>query len=321
MVSAHFAGRIATHSVLLKLALILQVSISDWIIDSGESNHMTSLKSLLFNIQPLIIPCLVSHSNGYKVKVTNSGSLTLFPNFTLHNVLYVPSFHYNLISVHKSVDRFNGIAQFTKVLCVLRGLSLKKPLALDKLDNGLYKLQAPMFRHDNCVSNSIFSSTCTVSGSSVVSSCNFALVVSNKIDIVWHFRLGHIPFSRMKGIPILSPCLSSKQSFPCPVCPLARKTRLSFPDNTIHSTAPFQLIHIDTWSLYHSSTSHLAKYFLTIVDDYPRATWTHLMGAKNNAFDLLKAFIVMVETHFNTHVQTVRSDNVFELGSSTIVTT
>lgn len=93
MASAHFAGRIATHSVLLKPALFSQVSISDWIIDSGASDHMTSLKSLLFNIQPLTVPCLVSLPNGYKVKVTNSGSLTLFHNFTLHNVLYVASFH------------------------------------------------------------------------------------------------------------------------------------------------------------------------------------------------------------------------------------
>lgn len=198
------------------------------------------------------------------------------------------------------------------------GPSLKNPLALGKLDNGLYKLQVPMFRPDNYVLNSVFSSACTVSSSSIVSSYNSAPAVSNKMDIVWHFRLGHIPFSRMKGIPVFSPCLSSKQSFPCSVFPLARQTRLPFPNSTIHSTAPFQLIHIDTWGPYHSSTSHGDKYFLTIVDDYSRATWTHLMGAKSNAFDLLKAFIAMVDTHFHTHVQTIRSDNAFELGSSTI---
>lgn len=34
------------------------------------------------------------------------------------------------------------------------------------------------------------------------------------------------------------------------------------------------------------------------------------MSAKSNACDLLKGFIVMVETHFQSIVQTVRSDNV-----------
>nr|XP_016511749.1 PREDICTED: uncharacterized protein LOC107828875 [Nicotiana tabacum] len=42
----------------------------------------------------------------------------------------------------------------------------------------------------------------------------------------------------------------------------------------------------------------------------------HLLGSKNNAFDMLKAFIAMLETHFHTKVQTVRSDNALELGSS-----
>lgn len=52
------------------------------------------------------------------------------------------------------------------------------------------------------------------------------------------------------------------------------------------------------------------------MDDYSRATSTHLLGAKINVFDLLKSFIVIVETHFHSHVQTVRSDNAWELGSS-----
>lgn len=135
-------------------------------------------------------------------------------------------------------------------------------------------------------------------------------------DIFWHYRLGHVPFSKMKDISVLKPFLSTKQSFPCPVCPLARQTRLSFSDSSIHSTAPFQLIHIDTWGPYHSPIHNRSRYFLTIVDDFYRVTWTHLMGAKRNAFDLLKAFISMVETQFSSKVLTVRNDNAFELGSS-----
>lgn len=38
--------------------------------------------------------------------------------------------------------------------------------------------------------------------------------------------------------------------------------------------------------------------------------------AKSNAFDMLKSFVTMVETHFNTTIKTVRSNNALELGSS-----
>ncbi|XP_070049893.1 uncharacterized protein [Nicotiana tomentosiformis] len=82
----------------------------------------------------------VSLPNGYKVKVHLVGSLTLFPNFTIHHVLYVPSFQYNLIFVYKLLEQYNVIVLFTRTFCVIRAPSLKMRLVLGKLDHNLYKL-------------------------------------------------------------------------------------------------------------------------------------------------------------------------------------
>ncbi|OIT07736.1 hypothetical protein A4A49_62856, partial [Nicotiana attenuata] len=71
-----------------------------WILDSGATNHMTYNKASLSNIKTLVYPFLVSLPNGYKVKVTIVGDVILSPQFTLKRVLYVPSFKFNLISVH-----------------------------------------------------------------------------------------------------------------------------------------------------------------------------------------------------------------------------
>ncbi|XP_070057790.1 uncharacterized protein [Nicotiana tomentosiformis] len=108
--------------------------------DSVASDHMTPHKDLLFNLQTLLVPCLVSLPNGYKVKVHLVGSLTLFLNFTIHHVLYVPSFQYNLIFVYKLLEQYNGIVLFTRTLCAIRAPSLKMRLVLGKLDHNLYKL-------------------------------------------------------------------------------------------------------------------------------------------------------------------------------------
>lgn len=97
----------------------------------------------------------------------------------------------------------------------------------------------------------------------------------NKNDALWHHRLGHVPFVQMNHISSISNDLSAKMSFISPICPLARQPRLPFSDSSSHSTSLFQLIHVDTWGPYHIQTYSGVKYFLTIVDDYRRATWTH----------------------------------------------
>ncbi|XP_070035254.1 uncharacterized protein [Nicotiana tomentosiformis] len=104
MAFANFAGKLLSESILLKSCMLSQVDSFVWIRDFGASDYMISHKDLLFNLKTLPIPCLVSLPNGYKVNVHLVRSLTLFPNFTIHHVLYVPSFQHNLISVHKLLE-------------------------------------------------------------------------------------------------------------------------------------------------------------------------------------------------------------------------
>lgn len=97
---------------------------------------------------------------------------------------------------------------------------------------------------------------------------------------------------------------------------MARQQRLSFPHSAIKSTTPFQLVHVDTWGPYNTKTYDGFRYFLTRVDKYSRATWTHLLSCKGNTFSVLKAFTFMVKVHFHSSFQTFRSDNAYELGCS-----
>ena len=59
------------------------------------------------------------------------------------------------------------------------------------------------------------------------------------------------------------------------------------------------------------------RYFLTIVDDCSKATWVHLMAHKSNAFPLLRAFLISVETQFDATVKVIRSDNGLEFKDKT----
>ena len=93
---------------------------------------------------------------------------------------------------------------------------------------------------------------------------------------------------------------------------MAKMQRVSFPSSTSKAKGVFDLLHVDIWGPYSHRTCAGAKFFLTIVDDCSRATWVHLMAHKSNAFPLLKAFLVFVETQFGTSVKIIRSDNGLE---------
>ncbi|XP_075086168.1 uncharacterized protein LOC142168895 [Nicotiana tabacum] len=274
MASANFAGILtpsnSVKNVSYGACMLTKVHDCIWIIDSGATDYMTSNKDLLFDIKTLVIPYLVTLPNGYKVKVTCTGSLH-FLSFTLHHVLYVTSFHYNLISVSKLVSQLDCIVLFTKFTCLIHASSLKRPLVIGKLDHGLYKLVHSSASSQFDVLTSASSSACYSSLPSDFIHCKYHAPLAsdsvtasyctyhsglNKMELLWHHKLGHMPFARMREISDLP------------------------------------------------------------LDDFTRDTWTHLMGSKSNAFSLIKAFISMVKTQFNTAIQIIRSDNAFELGSS-----
>ena len=73
---------------------------------------------------------------------------------------------------------------------------------------------------------------------------------------------------------------------------------------------------MDMWGSYHTKTYTGHRFFLAIVDDFTRSTWTHLMVTKDEAFGLIKAFVKMAQTQFSGIVKVIRTDNALELRKS-----
>ncbi|XP_070021176.1 uncharacterized protein [Nicotiana sylvestris] len=244
-----------------------QLSDDTCILDSGATNHVTPHKQFLHNLKPLAQPFLITIPNGYNVKAVSTGSLHLRADITLHNVLLVPSFQFNLISGH----------------------SLKRPLKISKATNGLYFLHL-----DDTASPSLSVPSAAYNVSDFTASSS--LVFNNHSCNVSTFAPNHVTL-----LPLTSH---------------SRQQRLPFPKSSIHTSAPFQLVHIDIWGPYNTNTYDGFRYFLTLVDDFNRVTWTHLLSCKGNGLSIIKAFTSMVITQFHTSVQSFRSDNAFELGTS-----
>jgi len=94
--------------------------------------------------------------------------------------------------------------------------------------------------------------------------------------------------------------------------------RLPFPLCHYKTSSLFELLHVDIWGPHHLNTYNGCKFFFTIVDDFSRATWVHLLSHKSNATFLLQAFIVFVKKQFDAMVKVMRSDNGMEFHSGPI---
>ncbi|KAF3664944.1 hypothetical protein FXO37_11250 [Capsicum annuum] len=124
-----------------------------WIIDLGASEHMCFDASFFPSMTPLHIPLNISLPNSFKVTVTHIGSVSILPNLTLSNVLYVPMFKYNLLSVHRLSAQIKWNVLFTSSECLLQDLSMKRVVAFGDLREGLYLLQPTIPQYSLRISN------------------------------------------------------------------------------------------------------------------------------------------------------------------------
>lgn len=75
----------------------------------------------MHNVITCITPIIVHLPNGHTTQVTKMGSVKLQSNIILHNVLYIPTFTYNLISISQILQHSLKSIIFTHDTCVFQG--------------------------------------------------------------------------------------------------------------------------------------------------------------------------------------------------------
>ena len=93
------------------------------------------------------------------------------------------------------------------------------------------------------------------------------------------------------------------------VCYLSKQRKLSYLPSLNKASKIFELIYLNIWGPYSKQFVHGYKYFLTILDDFSRYTWTILLKFKAEVQSNVEHFINFVETQFEIKVKSIRSDN------------
>uniref|UniRef100_A0A2N9H3N1 Integrase catalytic domain-containing protein n=1 Tax=Fagus sylvatica TaxID=28930 RepID=A0A2N9H3N1_FAGSY len=263
-------------------------SSPSWVIDSGASDHMTGNSSLLSNISDPCSPFSVTVANGTKTPVQGIGTVST-PNLTFSNVLYLPEFPFNLLSVHKLTVALHCSIAFFPSYCVFQDLKTKRMIGGGFEKDGLY-----YFRPFH---------------TSIPSALR-----SSVSPYQWHCRLGHPSFLNLQK---LVPSLSDFSSFNCETCELSKHHRATFKlRNDEPCLHPFELVHSDVWGPARTTGLCGARYFVTFIDDHSRLTWVYVLKDRSQLFATFQSFYAEISNQFNAKLLAFRTDNAREYTES-----
>lgn len=122
----------------------VSLPIHYWIIDTGATCHIACCLDFFITLTP-ISNCFVTLPNGSKIAVHSIGTVKLSPNLILHNVLYIPPFHVNLISVGALLITSNISAFLRDRWCFLQDLNQKRVIGKGEFHKGIYVFKASPF--------------------------------------------------------------------------------------------------------------------------------------------------------------------------------
>jgi len=105
---------------------------SAWILDPDATDHMTPVSSTLINHKVQCVKQQIKLLNGTMVDVEMVGDVRLLSDFQLTDVLVVPDFHFNLISVTKLTRDNNCVALFHLEFCIIQDCATRKIKGLRK---------------------------------------------------------------------------------------------------------------------------------------------------------------------------------------------
>ena len=156
--------------------------ITSWVIDSGASSHMTGFPSVLTAYRPETSIPDVRIADGRSGPVLGSGQSRATSSLPLQNLLYIPGFPANLLSISAITKALHCGVFFFPHHCVFQDLDTGRRIGLGRENGrGIYELVAD--------------------SPSTGLQALFALSASSSSlhdSFLWHCRLGHPSFVKLK---------------------------------------------------------------------------------------------------------------------------
>lgn len=266
----------------------------DWIVDSGCSNHMTGDEEKLLSVSEYKGGRVVVTANNSKLPISHIGKTLITPRFgnqqvELPNVYHVPGMRKNLMSVSQLTASGNYVVFGPRDVKVYRSLQpTSDPIMQGQKLESVYVMSAEAAYVDR--------------------------TRRNETADLWHARLGHVSYHRLKVMMKRSmlkglPQLDIREDIICAGCQYGKAHQLPYEDSEFKSKMPLELVHSDVFGPVKQASVSGMKYMITFIDDFSRFVWVDFMKEKSEAFDKFKLFKELVESETSQKIKCLRTDN------------
>ena len=203
------------------------ISFSTWILDIEVAHHVCCSLSTFTQSTPAQ-NSFVTLPNGQSVVINRIGYVFLSPDLILNNVMFVPNFHFNLLSICSLTQSYKSSINFMVDSCTIQGHTRTKMIGMSRRHGSLYFLNIVNFHSTT---------------PQIFSPCNNVSLSQNEI---WFYHLGHPSYVTLQTLKNeIEVKLNSGDSSHCLVFHLVKRCKLHFISHNYLSVLPFQLIHCD----------------------------------------------------------------------------
>ena len=129
---------------------LVSSSSSEWVIDSGDTDHMTGNSSLLSTFQSHPSTSSITLVDGSPSCVLGLGTIFPTPSLRLSSVLSLPNFSLNLMFVSKLTRALKCYISFFPNFCLFQDLMMKRIIGRGREFEGLYILNHAVRRLVAC---------------------------------------------------------------------------------------------------------------------------------------------------------------------------
>nr|KAJ0213955.1 hypothetical protein LSAT_V11C400185640 [Lactuca sativa] len=269
-------------SVISKAFYVQDDDIAWW-VDLGETRHICKDLRWFKECQPNEDGSMVKMGNFATEPIKGVGSVLLYftsgKGLCMNNVLYVPGIQNNLVSeIVLNNCGYNQVLQSDKYILSRYGSFMGFRYAC----NGMIRLNINYPSYDNYV--------CMASSST---SNNF-----NKSDL-WHARLGHIHYKRLKYMSKMSLIPSFDiNNEKCKTCMLTKIIRKPFKE-FVRGSKVLEFIYSNLCEFHGTPSLGNKKYVVTFIDDASRYCYVYFLHSKDEALNKFKIHKKRVELHKN----------------------